>query len=229
MQHTANADSNIRQKRALLREIATSCLAIVIVCTIGTPLAQHKTAVGTPNLHRQTLPEAALHGFEQHLSTADFMQALAELYHVQPPLIPAEESPGSSPSAGSTNSGYRILTHSDHSAAKATANSTRDSGGSFISRQELGICDSADTPMTDSMPLDDAAEGASLDDNPSAPATVEYSHSLVAGRHQRPVQAPKPLCSQEYSVQHVSLLLSLCIKEHWHCPQQAEAYRANTR
>lgn len=136
------------------------------------------------------------------------MQALAELYHIQPPLIPEEGCV--SVQVDDTDKQQGSSTPTDQVAAKGTAEVASELGSKFISRQELGMCSSADNPMTDSLPLDEVAAATVGDtrqqDTPAALAPADDSHSQLSNRPPQSTKLPsKPLCSQEWNIQHVSL------------------------
>ena len=141
------------------------------------------------------------------------VQALAELYHIQAPLVPEDEFAPVSPAAKTVDSDQTPVmgTSSNQRAANGSAGNvaTTASQINFISREALGICSSADTPMTDSVPLDDAiaatADGADQQDTPATSAGVTAVGSQPPSRFQQKANPfHKPLCSQEWTVQHVS-------------------------
>lgn len=147
------------------------------------------------------------------------LQALAELYHIQPPLVLEDESASDSPAAANAVDKEQTpvtSTPSNQLAANVTAGNvaTTASHSNFISREALGICSSADTPMTDSVPLDDAiaatADGANQQGTPASSAGVTNAENQPPSRWQQKAKPfSKLLCSQEWKVQHVSTSLTL--------------------
>lgn len=144
-------------------------------------------------------------------------QVLAELYHIQPPLVPEDASPsaGAHASVASTS---QTATDSPQCGqpiqatprAEAALPSNSSIGGdSFISRQQLGISDTLDAAIGDSGLLEDAMTatgGAGSAGTPSqAPTTSPVASGLGADQlPAKPGQASvKALCSQEWKIQHV--------------------------
>ena len=144
-------------------------------------------------------------------------QALAELYHVQPPLVPEDAAccPIAATDSSHAPSSALLSTPAGQTAA-ATGPQAQCSAevtvSSFISRQQLGICSTADTPMTDSAAPNDEAVGVTayntvLQDTAMAAAAAAFATQTLPGAQHNlkpPVQQQKPLCSQEWNVQHVS-------------------------
>jgi len=146
------------------------------------------------------------------------MQVLAELYHIQPPLVPEDSLPsaGADPPVASTS---QTATDSPqcHQPTQATPRAEAafpsDSaigGDNFISRQQLGISDTPDAAIGDSSPLEDAltaTAGAGSAGTPGqGPTTSPVASGLDAD--QLPAQSGqasvRALCSQEWKIQHVS-------------------------
>ena len=161
-------------------------------------------------------------GSHSHLFTN--VQVLAELYHIQPPLVPEDASPsvGAHASVASTS---QTATDSPQCGqpiqatprAEAALPSNSSIGGdSFISRQQLGISDTPDAAIGDSGLLEDAMTatgGAGSAGTPSqVPTTSPVASRLGADQlPAKPGQASvKALCSQEWKIQHVSLVAA------WH-------------
>ena len=147
------------------------------------------------------------------------MQVLAELYHIQPPLVPEDNSPsaGAEPPVASTSQtatdspqcGQPMQATPRAEAAFPLASTT--GGDSFISRQQLGISDTPDAAIGDSGLLEDAltvTAGAASAGTPSqGPTTSPVASGLDADQlSTKSGQASvKALCSQEWKIQHVSL------------------------
>ncbi len=147
------------------------------------------------------------------------MQVLAELYHIQPPLVPEDNSPsaGADPPVASTS---QTATDSPQCGQPTQATPRPEAafpsastigGDSFISRQQLGISDTPDAAIGDSGLLEDAltaTAGAGSAETPgqgptaSPVATGPDVDQLPAKSGQASVKA---LCSQEWKIQHVSL------------------------
>ena len=154
------------------------------------------------------------------------MQVLAELYHIQPPLVPEDSSlsAGADPPVASTSQTTTDSpqcgqpTQATPSAEAALPSGSAIGGDSFISRQQLGISDTPDAAVGDTL---DAAIGDSslLEDSLTAtagagsagtpgqgptvftPASGPDVDQLPAKLGQASVKA---LCSQEWKIQHVS-------------------------
>ena len=155
----------------------------------------------------------------------DILQALAELYHIQSPLRPKDDSLSSSATTDLTDKEQRAVTPRGQLAAQPTAALATSSElqSSFISRQELGMCSSADTPMTDGAAVGTAvaatADESGLQNTPASTSGVATDQSgqppSTSRSHQVTSTASKPLCSQERQVHHVSMnqspLNTVCI------------------
>ncbi|KAA6425958.1 MAG: DNA mismatch repair Mlh1-like [Trebouxia sp. A1-2] len=144
-------------------------------------------------------------------------QVLAELYHIQPPLVPEDNSPsaGAEPPVASTSQtatdspqcGQPMQATPRAEAAFPLASTT--GGDSFISRQQLGISDTPDAAIGDSGLLEDAltvTAGAASAGTPSqGPTTSPVASGLDADQlSTKSGQASvKALCSQEWKIQHV--------------------------
>lgn len=163
-------------------------------------------------IHVYNLGATALH---------DTLQALAELYHIQSPLTPEDDSLSNSTTTDFTDKEQRAVTPRGQLAAQPTAASSTSSElqSSFISRQELGMCSSADTPMTDGATVDTAvaatADQSGLQNTPASTSGMATDQSgqppSFSRSHQITSTTSKPLCSQERQVHHVSLNSLLCV------------------
>lgn len=154
-------------------------------------------------------------GFALQLMLTCMWQALAELYHVQPQLIPEDAAASLTAATDSSNKPNSALLSTPAGQIAAAAaqeeHASEAAHSSFISRQQLGICSTADTPIPDSAaPYDEAvgvtADETILQDTPMASAAAASETQSLSGAHHSlkpPVQQKKPLCSQEWNVQHV--------------------------
>ncbi len=105
------------------------------------------------------------------------MQVLAELYHIQPPLLPEDSSPsaGADPPVACTSQTTTDSTRCGQPTqatprpVAACPSASANGGDSFISRQQLGISDTPDAAVGDTP---DAAVGdtpdAAVGDTPDA-------------------------------------------------------------
>lgn len=147
-------------------------------------------------------------------------QVLSELYHVQPPLVEedsarVEQASTSQPTSDSPQCGQPSTQGvSVPDASTPLNNVTGAASDTFISRQQLGINDAPDAAFTDSGLLEDAVT-ATADATPagvsqapaSSPAESAQDPDQVTAKSDQ--AATKPLCSQEWKIQHVSFGLPL--------------------
>ena len=155
------------------------------------------------------------------------MQVLAELYHIQPPLLPEDSSPsaGADPPVASTSQTTTDSprcgqpTQATPRPVAACPSASANGGDSFISRQQLGISDTpdaavGDTPdaaIADSGLLEDALTATAGAGSAGTPGQGSAASPLATGPDvdQLPAKlgqaSVKALCSQEWKIQHVSL------------------------
>ena len=155
------------------------------------------------------------------------MQVLAELYHIQPPLLPEDSSPsaGADPPVASTSQTTTDSprcgqpTQATPRPVAACPSASAIGGDSFISRQQLGISDTpdaavGDTPdaaIADSGLLEDALTATAGAGSAGTPGQGSAASPLATGPDvdQLPAKlgqaSVKALCSQEWKIQHVSL------------------------
>ena len=163
------------------------------------------------------------------------MQVLAELYHIQPPLLPEDSSPsaGADPPVASTSQTTTDSTRCGQPTqatprpVAACPSASANGGDSFISRQQLGISDTpdaavgdtpdaavGDTPdaaIADSGLLEDALTATAGAGSAGTPGQGSAASPLATGPDvdQLPAKlgqaSVKALCSQEWKIQHVSL------------------------
>ncbi len=143
---------------------------------------------------------------------------LSELYHIQPPLLqedslqstnPEQPEASASQLAASSPQCGQQSTQPTSAAEAATPVSSTAGPETFISRQQLGISDTPDAAASDSGMLEDAltanASDISMDESPAPTTSAQVTASEPDGRILKPDQPqPRPLCSQEWKVQHVS-------------------------
>ena len=134
---------------------------------------------------------------------------LAELYHIQPPLLPEDSSTSN---AASSSVPTELSPQCGQPADQPTPTPTFTAAdsqqeNSFISRQQLGISDQQSAVATDSGLLEDALTAS---ENAATPGTIQAQVlTAPAAGAEQPSPAPqqnqtKPLCSQEWKIQHVS-------------------------
>ncbi len=146
------------------------------------------------------------------------LQVLAELYHIQPPLVAEDHSPSAGADApvactSQTTADSPQCGQPSQATPRAEAafpsNSTIG-GDSFISRQQLGISDTPDAAIGDSGLLEDALTATAGADSAETPGQGATASPLATGPNvdQLPVKSSqasvKALCSQEWKLQHVS-------------------------
>lgn len=147
-------------------------------------------------------------------------QVLSELYHIQPPLIEedcakVDQASTSQPTSNSPQCGQPSTQGVSLPDASTPLNkATGGASDTFISRQQLGISDASDAAFTDSGLLEDAltatadATPAGVSQAPaSSPAESAQDPDQVTAKSSQ--DAIKPLCSQEWKIQHVSFGLPL--------------------
>ncbi|KAL0034722.1 hypothetical protein WJX77_003881 [Trebouxia sp. C0004] len=144
-------------------------------------------------------------------------QVLAELYHIQPPLVPEDSSPsaGADPPVASTSQTAIDSPQCGQPTqamprAKAAFPSNSSMGGdSFISRQHLGISYTPDGAIGDSGLLEDALTATAGADSAGPPDAGATTSPVASGldADQLPAKSGqasvKALCSQEWKIQHV--------------------------
>ena len=147
------------------------------------------------------------------------MQVLAELYHIQPPLVPEDNSPspGADPPVASTSQTTTDSpqcgqpTQATPGAAAAFPSNSNIGGDSFISRQQLGISDTPDAAIGDSGLLEDALTATAGASSAGTPGQGPTASPLASGPDVDRLPAKlgqasvKALCSQEWKIQHVRL------------------------
>ena len=163
--------------------------------------------------------------FEWYLCTRTdlLMQVLAELYHIQAPLIqegtlasstndrqPEVSTP--QPAAQSPQCGQPQASTQPVSAAEAATPSDSTLGQiAFISRQQLGINDTPEPTTADSSMLEDAfaapvsgsAAVAACQAAALSPVSIASDPDHLAPKSGQSGPSPKALCSQEWKIQHV--------------------------
>ena len=147
------------------------------------------------------------------------LQALAELYHIQEPLFGS--APSAAPDTCQTPSSLQnaaqpaTLQAPDTDQAGPDTLAAANLADSFISRQHLGINDTSDAGIRDATTMqEDAVDGTDGGSNTADTQALTpglLNAFLPQVEHFRPgpdLVQPRPLCSQEWKIQHVS---SLCI------------------
>lgn len=148
------------------------------------------------------------------------LQALAELYHIQAPLFDSPPHPVTD--EGQTQCRLQNAAQLPSPQAPRISQATLDTPAaanlaeSFISSQQLGSKDTSDADDTslllkDSLAATDggghAGGGHAADAPGMTPGLLHASYSRIGDsiRALDPSQ-PRPLCSQEWKIQHVSFL-----------------------
>ena len=147
------------------------------------------------------------------------LQALAELYHIQQPLLDntwqmpvVSKAPASSHPVSQLHSQQANVQSATPGASQPAAAAA---AASFITRQQLGIREESDSATMDDSPPDEDAVGGGNSSKHAAhvqASTPDVMHASASGSEiESPAAAPqpKPLCSQEWQIQHVSSFIWL--------------------
>ena len=143
------------------------------------------------------------------------LQALAELYHIQAPLFDSPPHPATD--EGQTQCRLQNAAQLPSPQAPRISQATLDTPAaanlaeSFISRQQLGSKDTSDADDTSLLLKDSLAAtdggGHAADAPGMTPGLLHASCSQIGDSiHALHPSQPRPLCSQEWKIQHVSFL-----------------------
>ena len=158
-----------------------------------------------------------------HSHLVIILQVLAELYHIQPPLVPEDDSPSATADPPVTSTSQTAAdspqcgqpTPATPRAEAAFPSNSAIGGDSFISRQQLGISDTPDAAIGNSGLLEDALTATAGAGSAGTPGQGPTASPLASGSdvNQLPAKfgqaSVKALCSQEWKIQHVSLSATL--------------------
>ena len=151
----------------------------------------------------------------RHFIENSVLQVLAELYHIQEPLFGS--APHAAPDTCVTPSTWQNAAQLAPPQAPDTEQATPDTlaaanlAESFITRRQFGITDMSDAGTMDAtvMPegaLDATDAGRNAADTQAMTPDLRhvFCPEVEASRPESDLEQPRPLCSQEWKIQHVS-------------------------